>query len=129
MKKAGGSPVTLLKNRCVYSKAGCWIWTGGKGHGGYGTVTIGNEKWGTHRLSFHLFIGPIPPDLMVCHHCDNPECCEPSHLFLGTAKDNMLDAIGKGKMRWNEESWFKKGREHPRWKDGRYAGRGKRGLE
>ena len=52
----------------------------------------------SHRLSYELFVGPIPAGFNVCHTCDNRECCYTRHLFLGTQRDNVLDAIAKG--RW-----------------------------
>jgi hypothetical protein len=53
-----------------------------------------------HRWAYEHFIGPIPAGLFVCHHCDNPPCCEPSHLFLGTQQVNMTDKMAKGRHRY-----------------------------
>jgi len=76
----------------------CWLWTGGKTVKGYG-VFWNNERFvHAQRFAYELLVGPIPDGMFVCHHCDNPPCCNPKHLFLGTHKDNMRDAVAKGRM-------------------------------
>lgn len=78
---------------------GCWEWTGQRARFGYGRAA---HLFGTHlahRISWTLANGPIPKGLFVCHHCDNPPCVRPDHLFLGTASDNIRDAWAKGRMR------------------------------
>jgi predicted HTH domain antitoxin len=50
-----------------------------------------------HKVAWILTNGPIPNGLMVCHKCDNPPCCNPNHLFLGTQTENMQDALAKGR--------------------------------
>lgn len=79
----------------------CWPWTGKTIIKGYGRLRgADGDKVLAHRLAFELASGtPIPDGLCVLHHCDNPPCCNPSHLFLGTMKDNTLDASAKGRMR------------------------------
>lgn len=82
---------------------GCWEWVGPKSAAGYGGVWIGSrparKRGFTHRMSFEHFNGPIPKGMYVCHRCDNPPCCNPAHLFLGTATDNARDMVAKGRDR------------------------------
>lgn len=80
-----------------YSKKGCWEWVGATVRGGYGSLKINNKKIGAHRFSWELHNGPIPEGLMTLHKCDNPPCCRPDHLFIGTGSDNMQDRAAKGR--------------------------------
>jgi hypothetical protein len=76
---------------------GCLSWTGGSGQG-YGTIRVGGKTDFAHRVSWRIFFGEIPKGMMICHHCDNPNCVNPYHLFLGTAADNLRDASEKGRL-------------------------------
>lgn len=78
----------------------CWEWEGSRYPSGYGAVKWNGRVIGAHRLAWIEAFGPIPDGLDVCHHCDNPPCVRPSHLFLGTRSDNMRDAVSKGRMNW-----------------------------
>jgi hypothetical protein len=77
----------------------CWNWTGFRMPFGHGQFNIGKHKLVlTHRFSWELHYGSIPNGMNVCHHCDNPSCVRPDHLFVGTQIDNMRDANSKGRM-------------------------------
>lgn len=64
---------------------------------GYGRMFYKGRLVGTHRVSWLLYRGLIPDGLDVLHRCDNPRCCNPEHLFVGTPRDNTLDSIAKGR--------------------------------
>lgn len=81
----------------------CWIWKGSTNGRGYGHFRYDGKLRYTHRLAYTYCVGPIPGGLLVLHKCDNPPCCNPGHLFLGSHKDNIQDAIQKGRFRWVRE--------------------------
>jgi hypothetical protein len=64
---------------------------------GYGKMFDGEKPQYVHRLSWEVTVGPIPDGIDICHHCDNPSCIEPAHLWDGTAKQNTADMIAKGR--------------------------------
>ena len=74
----------------------CWPWTGAA-NGRYGTVKSAGRPLLTHRVAWELTHGPIPAGIQVCHKCDNPICVRPTHLFLGTQRDNIADMDRKGR--------------------------------
>ena len=82
----------------VRKSDGCWEWTASRNQKGYGELKVDGSKNSTaHRVSWQLHNGPIPTGLHVLHHCDNPPCIRPDHLFLGTNRDNAQDAAVKGR--------------------------------
>ena len=80
----------------------CWEWKGGKDRGGYGNFMVyrdGKRFYDrSSRFAWYFTYGEIPKGIFVLHKCDNPPCCNPSHLFLGTALDNMQDKVRKGRL-------------------------------
>jgi HNH endonuclease len=83
-------------NRYVRKDAsGCWHWTGATDAKGYGSLLIDRQGVRAHRLAYMLFVGDIPDGHLVCHHCDEPSCVNPDHLFTGTNTDNMRDMVLK----------------------------------
>jgi hypothetical protein len=75
----------------------CWPWRGTTtGKTGYGRAWRGPGWAAAHRLAWELTHGSTP-DGFVCHKCDNPPCCNPAHLFVGTHTDNMRDMFAKGR--------------------------------
>jgi hypothetical protein len=82
----------------------CWLWTAAKNEQGYGLLCLSGHMYKAHRLAYYLERGPFPDSLFVCHHCDTPACVKPSHLFLGTQKDNLGDAKRKGRTASGDRS-------------------------
>lgn len=88
----------LLERRKI-SESDCWEWTRSLGSHGYAEVQWGGSKAKqlVHRLSYSIFIGPVPLDKCVLHKCDNRKCFNPEHLFIGTKSDNYRDMLNKGR--------------------------------
>jgi hypothetical protein len=93
-RQAGYSLEQMLMSGLVRDpKTGCLLWRQGKRRV-YGAISISAP-----RLAWEIANGPIPEGMQVLHRCDEPRCCEPDHLFLGTAADNMADMRRKGRGR------------------------------
>ncbi len=90
--------------RLIVTSDNCWEWQGQRLGNGYGRFNYRSTQELAHRFSFRTFKGEIPKDKIVCHKCDNKPCVNPSHLWLGTYKDNTQDGIKKGRIiPWNAE--------------------------
>lgn len=88
----------------VRKTKGCWYWVAAKMKNGYGSF----DGMNAHRFSWILSHGLVPKDRRcVCHKCDNRLCVRPSHLFVGTHKDNMVDASKKGRLTWKRSHKFR----------------------
>lgn len=82
----------------------CWPFQGCRDKWGYAHVGRNSRRHQAHRMAYQLAKGAIPAGKLVLHSCDNPPCCNPAHLRLGTDADNMLDKLRKGRQRRGERS-------------------------
>lgn len=85
---------------------GCWEWQGYRNPAGYGKYSFQGKIWLTHRLALHLS-GVDVANKITCHHCDNPPCCNPKHLYAGTKQDNADDAKQRNRL------WSAPGSQNP----------------
>jgi len=94
----------------------CWPYTGTTDRFGYGQMTLGKKySFQAHRVAFELANGPIPDGLIVRHKCDNPPCCNPAHLELGTHYDNAQDKVSRGRWRGGTPKVERCQRGHDDW--------------
>lgn len=95
--------------RNVNKTPACWLWTAGQDGRGYGSLRVNGVMVKTHRLSWVIHNGDIPPSMNVLHRCDTPRCVRPDHLFLGTQSDNNADRQAKGRSRGGKNGGTAKG--------------------
>lgn len=98
-----GRPVNQPEDVWRYVAVGapdeCWPWQGATRRRGYGIFSVNHKNYVASRIVYEITTGMPPGSLFVCHRCDNPPCCNPAHLFLGTATDNVRDMLAKGRAR------------------------------
>ena len=76
----------------------CWEWEGFRNSPGYGVLKVAGVKLRAHRVAWELANDQkIPEGMLACHHCDNPPCCNPRHLYVGTHADNARDSLDRGR--------------------------------
>lgn len=105
----------------------CWPWQGALTKGGYGRLRVNGEQVRAHRFAYEYYKGEIPDGLWVLHHCDNPRCVNPHHLYVGDAQDNADDRVERDRTATGDanasrlypekrvrgrEHWWAKGNEH-----------------
>jgi hypothetical protein len=99
MKRSPKSDITIDEWfwQQVDKSGDCWNWTYTKDPDGYGVFTFASKNYRAHRYSFEAAFGWILKGFVVDHHCDNPSCVRPDHLWLGTVADNNADRAAKGR--------------------------------
>ena len=93
------SPAERLAAGLERKPNGCLEWTGSTVAAGYGRIWFRGKLVATHRLAWTLVNGPILDGLNILHRCDNPPCCDPTHLRVGTQAENVADMAMKGRRR------------------------------
>lgn len=91
--------IARFKSHVVETPNGCWEWKGSRQSNGYGLFFSSDRRLLAHRAAWELFRGAIPTGLNVLHSCDNPPCCNPEHLSVGTVRENLLQAYRRGRMK------------------------------
>ena len=104
--------IARVRAKCIVSEKGCWVWQGNLQTKGYGGTAYRGSNVAAHRQMYKLVKGvELATEQFVCHTCDVRACCNPDHLFLGSAKDNNRDCGNKGRHHNGVKTHCKRG--HP----------------
>lgn len=108
-KLAKSRPSLRDRWKSLFDKGeGCWEWKGTIEGYGYGVLVHAGKCYRAHVLALKFDGRPVPKGMLACHHCDNPRCVRPSHLYVGSAKDNATDAMDRGRLRVGERHPMRK---------------------
>ena len=88
----------LEANFMAEPNTGCWLWLGEVHEDGYGRISVSNRMRRVHRVAYAAWVAPLPNGQRVLHRCDQPTCINPAHLYAGSAKDNIDDAMRRGRL-------------------------------
>jgi len=101
----------------VQKTEGCWEWQARREPFGHGSFYFQGRMVKAHRVAWMLFRGEIPEGMCVLHHCDNPPCVNPEHLYIGTKADNHADMVKRGRKRRGKGVYnstnMTRGEKHP----------------
>lgn len=113
-KKPQRTAEDFWKRVSAENEDGCMLWTGPPEASGYGQLRCLGRSWRTHRLAYYLTYGEIPKGKQINHKCGNRLCCNPRHLYAGSAKENSQDAVRHGTVnnQWMNRTHCSRGHEY-----------------